>query len=106
MSGPAPVAALLALVTNLATPLTAPLAGRVPSANKVVAGWAAFGLFVLAIIAVALLCWSFVRQLRKTQRNAEEGVFGKEAQDKALAEREAREELEAEGRDEAPGGVE
>ena len=39
----------------------------VPSDNNVKAGWGAFGIFVLLILAVALLCWSFVKQMRKVK---------------------------------------
>lgn len=51
------------------------LADKVPTANQTVAGWGGFAMFVGLIVATALLCWSFVRQMRKTQRNADKGVF-------------------------------
>jgi cbb3-type cytochrome oxidase subunit 3 len=47
----------------------------VPSDNDVKAGWGAFGVFVLLILAVAFLCWSFVRQMRKVNAADEAGVF-------------------------------
>jgi cbb3-type cytochrome oxidase subunit 3 len=47
----------------------------VPSDNDVRAGWGAFGVFALLILAVAFLCWSFVRQMRKVNAAEEAGVF-------------------------------
>jgi cbb3-type cytochrome oxidase subunit 3 len=47
----------------------------VPSDNDVKAGWGAFGVFALLILAVAFLCWSFVRQMRKVNAADEAGVF-------------------------------
>ena len=49
-----------------------------PAADDVKAGWGAFGIFLLLAAAVAVLGWSLVRQLKKTQANAEAGVFGPE----------------------------
>lgn len=46
-----------------------------PSDNNVVAGWGAFGVFALLILAVALLGWSLVRQFRKVNAAREAGVF-------------------------------
>lgn len=50
-----------------------------PKDNDVVAGWTAFAGFIILIIAVALLCWSMVRQFRKVEVNRKAGVFGEEA---------------------------
>jgi cbb3-type cytochrome oxidase subunit 3 len=47
----------------------------VPSDNNVKAGWGAFGVFALLILAVAFLCWSFVKQMRKVKDAAEAGVY-------------------------------
>ena len=47
-----------------------------PADKDVKAGWPAFFIFLGLAIAVALLGWSLVRQLRKTKENAEAGVFG------------------------------
>lgn len=47
----------------------------VPSDNDVKAGWGAFGIFALLILAVAILCWSFVKQMRKVKAAAEAGVY-------------------------------
>lgn len=47
----------------------------VPSDNDVRAGWGAFGVFALLILAVAFLCWSFVRQMRKVNAADKAGVF-------------------------------
>lgn len=49
-----------------------------PAAEDVKAGWGAFTVFLLMAVAVALLGWSLVRHLRKTQSNADLGVFGPE----------------------------
>ncbi len=53
----------------------------VPSDNNVKAGWGAFGIFVLLILAVALLCWSFVKQMRKVKAANEAGVYDEQAPD-------------------------
>ena len=37
----------------------------VPEAKDVKAGWLAFGIFLLLIGATVVLCFSFVKQLRK-----------------------------------------
>lgn len=47
----------------------------VPSDNDVKAGWGAFGVFALLILAVVFLCWSFVRQMRKVKAAADAGVY-------------------------------
>ena len=46
-----------------------------PAAKDVKAGWGAFFIFLGLALAVAFLGWSLVRQLRKTQANADKGVF-------------------------------
>lgn len=51
------------------------LVDKTPPADKVVAGWGAFGIFILLALAVAGLGWSLSRQLKKTARNADKGVF-------------------------------
>lgn len=48
----------------------------VPADNDVKAGWTGFAVFVLLILAVALLLWSLTRHLRKVRDNAASGVFG------------------------------
>jgi hypothetical protein len=58
------------LVVSLAV-----LVDKTPPDNKVVAGWGAFGIFMLMVVAVALLGWSLSRHLKKVERNAEEGVY-------------------------------
>lgn len=62
----------------------------VPEAEDVRAGWGAFWLFVALVAATALLMWSFVRQIRKTQANAERGVFGPVERPEEHPEEEAR----------------
>lgn len=46
-----------------------------PDPDDVVAGWGAFGLFGLGILAVALLGWSLVRQLRKVDAAQDAGLY-------------------------------
>jgi hypothetical protein len=46
-----------------------------PSDNNVRAGWGALGVMLLLIAAVAFLCWSFTRQLRKVKAAREAGVY-------------------------------
>ena len=46
-----------------------------PNDNDVKAGWGAFAIFVLLILAVALLCWSFAKQMRKVKAANEAGVY-------------------------------
>ena len=51
----------------------------VPADNDVKAGWGAFGVFALLIIAVALLCWSFAKQMRKVKAANEAGVYDEQS---------------------------
>ncbi len=63
----------------LATPvLSALLAAKekAPDDEDVVAGWTGFAVFLFLILAVALLGWSLVRQLRKAGKAREQGVYG------------------------------
>jgi hypothetical protein len=55
----------------------------VPSENDVKAGWGAFAVFILLIAAVAFLCWSFVRQMRKVKAADEAGVYDENRTDGA-----------------------
>ncbi|WP_156393532.1 MULTISPECIES: hypothetical protein [unclassified Nocardioides] len=48
----------------------------IPEDKDVVAGWLGFSVFIALIVAVALLCWSLTRQLRKTRDARDAGVFG------------------------------
>ncbi|WP_141014266.1 hypothetical protein [Nocardioides sambongensis] len=63
-------------------PLLTPLVEKAPDANDVVAGWMGFAVFIGLILAVVVLGWSLVRQLRKTDKAAADGVFGAEAAEK------------------------
>jgi hypothetical protein len=49
-----------------------------PDNKDVKAGWGAFWIFVGLAVAVGLLAWSLVRQLKKTQANADKGVFAED----------------------------
>ena len=53
----------------------------VPDDNSVKAGWGAFGVFLLLIIAVAILCWSFAKQMRKVKAANEAGVYDEHVAD-------------------------
>jgi hypothetical protein len=46
-----------------------------PKPEDVKAGWGAFAIFIGLIVAVALLGWSLVRQLRKAARAQEAGLY-------------------------------
>jgi hypothetical protein len=51
------------------------LVDDVPEAEDVKAGWLAFGIFLLLIVAVAVLGWSLTKHLRKAQAAEEAGLF-------------------------------
>lgn len=51
---------------------------KTPVDADVKAGWTAFAVFILLILAVAFLGWSLVRQLRKAKAAQEAGVYGDE----------------------------
>jgi hypothetical protein len=53
----------------------ATLATEGPKPADVKAGWTAFAVFLLLLLAVALLGWSLSRQLKKAQRNKEAGIL-------------------------------
>jgi flagellar biogenesis protein FliO len=63
-------AELLTLVTSLADGLE-----KGPEPEDVKAGWVAFGLFLLLILAVVLLGISLVRRLRNVDRAEAEGRY-------------------------------
>lgn len=65
---------LLALVISADSP---------PEAKDVVAGWTALWIFVAMAVAVALLCWSLVRQLKKAERAKAAGVYGDRVETKS-----------------------
>jgi hypothetical protein len=64
-----------ALITPLVHGLLLPLATDGPEPADVKAGWTAFVLFLLLLVAVALLGWSLSRQLKKADRAKQEGVL-------------------------------
>lgn len=51
------------------------LADESPEPEDVKAGWVAFGVFILLILAVAFLGWSLVKQLRKVDAAEEAGLY-------------------------------
>lgn len=77
------------------------LSDPVPEDEDVKAGWVAFAVFVGLIVAVALLGWSLVRQLRKAEAAEEAGLY--DPSDRKIRERAEREQLE---RDEARAAAE
>lgn len=56
-------------------PLIVSLVDEVPEAEDVKAGWTAFAIFLLLIVAVAFLGWSLTRQLRKAQAAEDAGLY-------------------------------
>ena len=56
----------------------ASLAAKAPEAKDVKAGWLAFGIFLMLIVATVLLCLNFLKQLRKAQAAKDAGAFGDE----------------------------
>ena len=51
------------------------LEDKIPEANDVKAGWVAFAIFLALLVAVGLLGWSLVRQLRKAQAAEDAGLY-------------------------------
>jgi hypothetical protein len=56
---------------------------EVPEAKDVKAGWVAFWIFMALVVAVVVLCFSLVKQLRKAQAAKDAGVYGDEPVDPA-----------------------
>jgi hypothetical protein len=55
--------------------LVVSLADQAPEDEDVKAGWTAFAIFIALIIAVALLGFSLVKQLRKAEKAEEAGLY-------------------------------
>jgi hypothetical protein len=53
-------------------------ADQAPEPEDVKAGWTALVIFVLLILAVVVLAFSLVKQLRKAQAAKDAGVYGDE----------------------------
>lgn len=79
------------------------LVSAAPDDNDVVAGPIGALVFVGLIVATALLCWSFVRQLRKANRARDEGVLPSDRADREAAETAEREAAAGEDDDEPEG---
>jgi hypothetical protein len=62
-------------MSTLFVTLVTVLAEDGPEAADVKAGWTAFAVFLLLLVAVALLGWSLTRQLKKAQRNKDAGIL-------------------------------
>jgi hypothetical protein len=65
---------VLTLAPDLLTAVVS-LADEVPQDDDVKAGWLAFGILIALIVAVALLGFSLVKQLRKAKAAQEAGVY-------------------------------
>lgn len=59
-----------------ASVLLVTIAGETPEPEDVKAGWTAFAVFLLLVVAVAVIGWSLTRQLRKTREARDAGVYG------------------------------
>jgi hypothetical protein len=62
-------------MNTLAATVLLLLADGTPEPKDVKAGWLAFAIFLALVAATALLCVSFVRQLRKAQAAKDAGVY-------------------------------
>jgi hypothetical protein len=62
-------------MNTLAATVLLLLAEGTPEPKDVKAGWLAFGIFLALVVATALLCVSFVRQLRKAQAAKDAGIY-------------------------------
>jgi hypothetical protein len=47
-----------------------------PEDNDVVAGWTGFAVFILLILAVAVIGWALTKSLRTASRAKDAGVYG------------------------------
>ena len=63
-------------------------ADQAPEPEDVKAGWTALVIFVLLILAVVVLAFSLVKQLRKAQAAKDAGVYGDEPADQQSADQE------------------
>jgi hypothetical protein len=55
--------------------LVLPLVEKGPDEEDVVAGWTAFGIFGLLILAVVILGFSLTKHLKRADKSAAEGRF-------------------------------
>ncbi|SFB79716.1 hypothetical protein SAMN04487968_101557 [Nocardioides terrae] len=62
-------------MSTLFVTLVTVLAEDGPQAADVKAGWTAFAVFLLLLVAVVFLGWSLSRQLKKAQRNKDAGIL-------------------------------
>jgi hypothetical protein len=71
-------ALLTGQVLSPVLPFVLPLTDPSPQPEDVKAGWTAFAVFILLAVAVALLGFSLVKQLKKAQAAKDAGVYGDE----------------------------
>jgi hypothetical protein len=91
-----------ALITPLVHGLLVPLATDGPEPADVKAGWTAFVVFLLLLVAVALLGWSLSRQLKKADRAKRAGVLPSTREQARLA---AEQRAQGTGPGTAPGAA-
>lgn len=73
---------LLTVLPDL-LPLVTSLVDDVPEDEDVKAGWVAFAIFIGLVLAVALLGFSLVKQLRKVDAAEEAGLYDPSSKKKA-----------------------
>lgn len=71
-------ALLTGQVLSPVLPFVLRLTDESPQPEDVKAGWTAFAIFILLAVAVALLGFSLVKQLKKAQAAKDAGVYGDE----------------------------
>jgi hypothetical protein len=76
-------ALLTGQVLSPVLPFVLRLTDQSPQPEDVKAGWTAFAIFILLAVAVALLGFSLVKQLRKAQAAKDAGVYGDEPESPA-----------------------
>ncbi|WP_127479987.1 hypothetical protein [Nocardioides pantholopis] len=67
---------LYAVVVHEVLPLLVAATDEAPEPEDVKAGWTGFGVFLGLCVALAFLGWALTKQLRRTERNRDAGVFG------------------------------
>ena len=63
------------MLAPLSLLIQAAVSDPVPSDNNVKAGWVAFAVVLVLIVAVAFLLRSFTKQLKKVEKANDDGVY-------------------------------